>query len=288
MKKLVFTAIICISLISLFAVSVSASSINSGDTDLVKFSSQLSSEQLSLLKNSDLYDDSMSGITVEDQPIVIIYNEMFWNRAEQSLEVMVKELTEKSILPDYVLLNETSTRIQTLQKSDGQMTIRVRETYAQDTLPTYLQDLISSNGTSCKILGENRTIANVICFDGSSSHQGIAVYYVTDSNDTYVRYYESRTDEAVEFSLADFQKHGVAYNEYITSDEYNYTKDGEPLYGGTVSFVEFIHSDITKADEQPEFPIAIVIAISAAFLAAIVALIYIIRKKKITQTMSDQ
>ena len=206
-KKFVFTAIICISLLSVLGFSVSASSLNSGDTDLVKFSSQLSSEQLSLLQNSDLYDDSMSGIAVDDQPIVIVYNEMPWNHAGQSPDVIMKELTEKSILPDYVLLNETSTRIQTLQKSDGQMTIRVRETYAQDTLPTYLQDLISSNGTSCKILGENRTIANVICFDGSSSHQGIAVYYVTDSNDTYVRYYESRTDEAVEFSLADFQKH---------------------------------------------------------------------------------
>ena len=87
-----------------------------------------------------------------------------------------------------------------------------------------------------------------------------------------------------EFSLADFQKHGVAYNEYITSDEYNYTKDGEPLYGGTVSFVEFIHSDITKADQQPEFPIGIVIAISAVFLAAIVALICVIRKKKSLST----
>ena len=294
MKKTIFLAIICIALLSVFGISVSASSLNSGDADRETLSSQLSSEQLALIQNSDLYNDSMNGITVEGQPVVIVYNRMFWEYAELSLDDIVNKAT-KSIPPDYLLF-ETSTRIQTLQKEDGQMSILVRETYTQDTLPTYLQDIASSDGKSCTILGKSQTIANVICFDGTASHQGIAVYYVTDNNETYVRYYDSRTAKAAEFTLTDFQEYGVAYHNYITSDEFNYTEKGEPLGGATVPFTEFIHSDKWTAylnpsnkpiaEKEPVFATGTVITVAAVLLSAIVALLFILRKKKAAQKAS--
>ena len=284
MKKFLSIVLICASLLTLLGFSVSASSATS-------ISSQISSEVRSLLNNTDLYDDSMEGISVKNQTVVIVYNRLFMEYAGLSPDELVKKASA-SIPPDYLLF-ESYTRIQTLQKDDGQMSIFVRETYTPNTLPTYLKDLASSDGKSCTILGKTRTIANVICFDGTASYDGIAVYYVTDTNETFVRYYDSRTSNAVEFTLADYQKYGVAYNNYLTSDEHNYDENGNLLYGGSIPFTTFIQSeemlnaeyhhygrDYYRDPPKSEFPTVIVITASVALVVAIGIVFLILRKKK--------
>lgn len=287
MKKFLSIALICASLLTVFGIAVSASSAN----DRAPISSQLSSEQLALIQNTDLYDDSMEGISVKDQTVVIVYNRLFMEYAGLSPDELVKKASA-SIPPDYLLF-ESYTRIQTLQKNDGQMSIFVRQTYTPNTLPTYLKDLASSDGKSCTILGKTRTIANVICFDGTASYDGIAVYYMTDTNETFVRYYDSRTSNAAEFTLADYQKYAVAYNNYLTSDEHNYDENGNLLYGDSIPFTQFIQSeelmnaeyhhygrDYYLQSSEPEFPIETVSTVAAVVLWALVVVLLIIRKKR--------
>lgn len=296
MKKTVFLAIICIALLSVFVFPASASSA----TERVPISSQISSELRSLLNNKELYNDSMKGITVGDQPIITVYNNVFWRYCEFSLEDRIKKIEAEEVWkPSYILLN-SSVRIQPVQKEDGQTSILVRETFTSNTLPTYVKDFASSDKNSCTILGESRTIANVICFDGRSSHAGTAVYYVTDTNEVFVRYYNSYNAPAAEFTLADYQHYGVIYYNYITSDEANYDENGNLLVG-SFPFTTFIQSeemlngeyhhygrDYYRDPPKPEFPIATVSTVAAVVLWALVVVLLIIRKKKGTKKASNQ
>lgn len=284
MKKILSIVLLCASLLTVLGFSVSASSA----AEWAPITSQLSPEIRSLLNNTDLYDDSMEGITVEDQPIITVYNGIFWEYSGLSLNDRVEKIEAEEVwTPSYILMNSYA-RVAIIKDSTK---IKLRETYTPDTLPTYLKDLASSIGKNTTILGKTRTISNVVCFDGTSSYKGVAVYYVTDTNETFVRYYDSRTSNAVEFTLADFQEYGVIYHNYITSDEANYDENGNPLCGSS-SFTTFIQSeemlngeyhhygrDYYRDPPEPEFPIETVSTVAAVVLWALVVVLLIIRKK---------
>lgn len=174
--------------------------------------------------------------SIEGKPVLTVFNTISWRYAAYpQLEEGIALACEKAALR-YVVWDDT---LMLIRKSSVQKQYIVC-TYDTvfDTVHTYVKD-IASGSVEQYFLGNKHTIENIICFDGANNHQAIIVYYITDGG-TFVRYYEDMTADAIEYTFEEFQPYAAAYYALITSYEYNYNEKGQALYGGGVSFSEFM------------------------------------------------
>lgn len=183
-----------------------------------------------------LLPEEFANYSMEDKPVLAVFNSLSWGYAAYpQLEEGIVAACEETALW-YVVWDDI---LMFITKSPIRNSYRVR-TYDTvfDTVPTYVKD-IASGSVEQYFLGNKHTIENIICFDGASSRQAIMVYYITDGG-TFVRYYENLSANAIEYTFEEFQPYAAAYHALITSYEYNYDEKGQALYGGGVSFSEFM------------------------------------------------
>lgn len=225
-----------------------------------------------ILFDTKYYDESLSQYDLSQKNIVVTYNFAYWEFFEDSLSDIVKYAdAEKTI--DYWILDSSPYRISKFQSND-KINIRLKAT--PTTCPTYLNDIIRALSVS----SADKSPKNIICFDGSASHQGIVIYYVYE-NATEVVVYEDIASEALRLPLDKFQAYAEEYYSYITSDEVNYDEDGNPLYGGNVSFKEFYYSNETIKDNAESFDsFAMILTVCSMIAVAVLIVVVVFRIRK--------
>ncbi len=211
------------------------------DADVVLLiNNQLSEEEISIFKNSD--NPNIEFDELSNYPILNVFNSPFYySQIGETLDILlssVKEDSKKLHNSTYIALDDTPCLLKTFTK-DNKTTVSVIESYQSSEIPNYILDIMA--------LTKELTVVNkcnlqgVYCFDGSSSHQGCAVYLRTDKG-VYVKYYESSASKAILFSENEFRAYASEYYEYLISYDNNYDEDGEPIVGGTKSFLSFVES----------------------------------------------
>lgn len=221
-----------------------------------------------ILFDTKYYDESLSQYDLLQKNIVVTYNFAYWEFFDDPLSEIVKYAdTEKMI--DYWVLDSSPYRISKL-KSNDEISISLKAT--PTVHPTYLNDVVKALSVS----SADKAPKNIICFDGSASHQGIVMYYVYEDA-TEVVVYEDIWSEALRLPLDKFQAYAKEYYSYITSDEVNYDENGKPLYGVNASFKEFYNSNGNIKDNGETFDsfamILTICAMSAVAVLIVVALI---------------
>lgn len=179
------------------------------------------------------YDKNLQEYDFSDDIVMKVYYESMWHYAGEDIESVISEIDE-TFMKGYVVFEDEPIRIGEYKRGD---TKKFSLDGKYEECPTYLSDIINSSIYNSEKEGE---YSQVICFDATNSMGGVVVYYV-DGEDTIVYYYEDVSAEALRFNLKDFQTYGVAYNNYITSDENNYSENGMFLGGGTKSFATFVN-----------------------------------------------
>lgn len=275
MKKIISIILSMIFSISLFVVTVYSSNTDTAEKPELK----ISDGEFSVINDKTLYksDDPVivNDLALDNDRVITIYNGYFFSLADQPLDSIIAEANKLKTVY-YALLSEDKDDI-LLKKT----IINEKLSMSSSTLDgskKYIQDIENMKKTE-NILGKERNILSVHCFDGSSSHKGISVYVNTDSG-LFVRYYDTKSSDGIWFSEKDYAEYAIAYYEYITSYENNYDENGNPLYGQK-SFLTFVNEnkDITES----KFPLktALLIAIpSAVVLAAVIFFILVLRKKQ--------
>ncbi len=229
MKKLLLFFVIftfCIFTLSVSAETYQSYAITS------KINTQIDSDTYAQLTNSSLYGNSMSGISLDNKPIVTVYNTISWNNAKMGLETSINN-AKHSQNTDFLVFGEKIIRIRKFSKEEKTQIV-LKEEYTE--LPTFIEDI-----AYCQSQNENsndNALVGIICFDGIASNQGILSYYIY-SDRTTVKYYENQFENALTFDEDDFKKISAKYYEYLTSDSYNYDKNGAPLYSGAMNFANF-------------------------------------------------
>lgn len=192
---------------------------------------KFSDEELDFLYNEELYT---SKVDTSGRSIVKVYETFsIWSKCSLPVEEIVA-LAENKGQIKYIVLNDSNTNIRKSQ--DGKSISVILGDYSN---AAYADDLKKMN-SSVEIFGEKYKVLNVYCFDNLSSHSGFLTYFVTDKG-VFVKFYENKASMGEWFSEADFVKYGTAYYKHITSYEYNYDEDGNMLYGGSCSFVEYVN-----------------------------------------------
>jgi len=197
------------------------------------FSSQLSSEDLTSLKDASLYESGHVPISIDNQPIMKIYNEIYWACSNTNLNEILL-YAEQSNVFDYVAFNENVR----LRKIVSKELISIGFSPEKSSL-NYTND-IKEMSSNFEIFGRQCQILNIYCFDGFSSHQGASIYFVTDQG-TYIKHYENKHSNGIWFEEEQYKKYADEYYNYLISQENNYTENGEPIGGGNLSFISFIN-----------------------------------------------
>ena len=175
---------------------------------------------------------SSKDLDLSNEPILKVYREIFWFLADKPLKEIVSkadEYNEAFNYKDYYVLSETPYKISVNQS-------KVVETVSDD-IPQYIKD-IATLSKQVTVNGKQTDVKGIYCFDEGTSYQGIVVYVMTES-EALVKYYENSHAEAQLFSESQFREYAVDYYAYITSYEYNYDENGEPL-SGVLSFKDFV------------------------------------------------
>ena len=238
-------------------------------------SSQLTSEEVLAFKNTENYDETLGSVNLSEYVMLRKYRSAYWELANVSLSERLQKVNSAEsgyASSDYFVFAETPFVI---SKSNNGISSVIGINNVYDYVPIYISDIQNMN-ISAIMNGKKREVKEIYCFDGSSSHEGILVYFQTNSG-IYVKYYEDWNSEAVLFSEEQFVEYASAYYEYITSYEYNYTPSGEPLNGGNITLTSFI-SEIYREGESNGNNKMMMLGIIGGALIMVVA-ISIVRKK---------
>lgn len=250
--------------------------------------SVIPNETLAELTNTDLYDSNMDGVELEAKPLIVIYNFWFWGFSDKPLAEIVEYAESENII-DYLVMDTPVVRIRKGTYQNKGMSIS-RNTFFGDEPPLFEEDLASGDANAYEISGKKRTVTNLYCFDGSRSMQGIVIFFLT-TDGTFVRCYDYEYSAYQDFTLADFQKYGTEFDEYISAPETNYDENGSPLYG-THFFSDFVaaggeytppertDTNETDAADRSWVWITVCVGISAIVLLAGATGIVLYRKRK--------
>ncbi len=197
---------------------------------------QLSEKDFNDLQNEDLYLKNTPFESVENEPVLKIYTDLFmWHSSKDLNEIL--SLADQLDYIHYAILNKN------IMLTKGIYSDRVYIGTSPISINlNYINDIkkITSDFT---ILGKKLKILNIYCFDEYSSHFGASVYYVTD-NGTYIKHYKTEYSSGVWFEEEEYNKYSTDYYNYISSYEYNHGADGT-LVGGGLSFIDYL---TTKTD----------------------------------------
>lgn len=192
--------------------------------------SQLSEDEKELFKSSDT-------LNLSGDPILRVYNQMFWSLADKPLKEIIAgaEVYSKAYnTADYYVLSDNPYKIRIFNN-------QVTKLDSTD-IPQYVKD-ISALSNYVTVNGTRSYVKGIYCFDAETSHQGIVVYVQTDT-DSLVKYYENRYSAPLLFAEDEFRVYATDYYAYITSYENNYNDKGEPVGGAVLSFKEFIDNHL--------------------------------------------
>lgn len=282
MKKVSFFIImvaICILSITINAKDVAQSNASANESISNILKNQLSTDDLNDLKNDDLYGLAKNPISIDNEPIIKIYNVVYWEFSNMNLDEILL-IAEQAKTFDYVALNQ-DVRLRKIISTDN---ISIGISSEQSSL-NYVDD-IRKITSDFEILNKQCKILNIYCFDGFTSLQGASVYFVTDQG-IYIRYYENKHSEGVWFEEKQYKKYASDYYEYISSPENNYNEFGEPINGGNMSFVSYINSlsdsvknteSVDVKDDTNELFIILLIIIVLILVFVIICL-YLKRKR---------
>ena len=203
--------------------------------------------------NNELYQGSMKEENLTDKTLVKLYYVPVWDFAGYEPADIEAKFKELGGMTSYIVLDDEP-YIALIEKSkDGKVTIDKKE-YSKSK--TYVDDILTSAVFNTSIATNNTGFTDVICFDFDDGIMGTVVYYI-NGDDTVVMCYNDHYSEGVAYTLTDFQKYGTAYHNYISSYEYNYDENGNPLYGQSLSFNTYVAdvynpSHDVSIDEQSE------------------------------------
>ncbi len=186
--------------------------------------------------DTSLYQSNMQGEDLTDKTLVRAYYTSIWWKVSQSPDELIKIMNEGGLEDSYIVLSNDP-YFALVEKKQGKISVSKNHEYRDDT--KFIEDIKTSKVYQSKLIEANTEITGILCFDGNYEHNGVVVYYIA-GDDTVVMYYEDYNSEAQVYTLSDFQKYGVAYFEYSTSYEQNFTEDGEPIYGGKISFNTYV------------------------------------------------
>ena len=289
--------IICVILASLIVLSCSVNAKAEGIdeeteenvmlTEVLKNTNQ---EEISQFPDEEYFDDTMDGFDFNEYPLLVQYkfpvamlHETNWDTVKELGKARDKNEKQMVVLcEDTVFLR--------YYKSGSKF--GVRDDYEE--MPSYVQDILNGQRRQF-ILGEEVLITNVLSFMFRRAKEEVDVVYETDHG-VFVRYYENKHAQAVEFRWEDYIPLAIAYQDYITSYEYNYAPDGTPKGGEAVSFLDYCQDPskyvVTPASQQPDeqqeeppeekknYTAVIVIASAVAVVAVATGAILVLRKKK--------
>lgn len=203
--------------------------------------------------NNELYQGSMKEENLTDKTLVKLYYLPVWTYAGLSPNDIEAKLNDIGAMMSYIVLDEEPYIAVVNTSKDSKITVDKKE-YGKSK--TYVDDILASAVYDTPIAAKDIGFTDVICFDYERGILGTVVYYLNGDN-TIVMCYSDHSSEGVAYTLADFQKYGTAYYNYISSDEYMYDEEGNRLYGQNISFNTYVTdvynpSHDVSIDEQPE------------------------------------
>lgn len=251
MKKML-TLIITLYLLCMFVISIYAGELNQQSNLTIDQNisnvliNQLSSNDLIDLKNSELYETDYVLISIDNEPIIKIYNEIYWDRSNASLnEVLL--YAEQATAFDYVALNQNIR----LRKIISNEVVSIGYSSEKSSI-NYIDD-IKEITSDFEIHGKRCQILNIYCFDGFSSHQGASIYFITKQG-IYIKYYENKYSNGIWLKEEEYKKYSDEYYHYLISKENNFNENGEAINGGNLSFIDFLtdHTDWSSQLDNDE------------------------------------
>lgn len=193
---------------------------------------QLSEKDYNDLQNEDLYTKNSQFVSIENEPVLKIYTDLFmWHSSKDLNEILL--LADQLDYVHYAMLNKN------IMLTKGVYNDRVYISTSPNIDLNYIND-IKKITTDFTIFGKKLQILNIYCFDEYASHFGASVYYVTD-NGTYIVHYENKKASGVWFKEEVYNKYLTDYYEYISSYEFNHGADGT-LTGGCLSFIYYLET----------------------------------------------
>lgn len=230
------------------------------------------------LYDTEAYDESLSGQDFKNDVAIRIYHQYFWNLGNKSIaELQSIANSADSWQYSYIVFRDKPILVSKYKRGDGTYKVFCEPF---ETVPTYIQDIIDSDIYNSELNSNDNTYNKILCLNDDNSHKGIAVYYFGDKSNI-VRYYESSYSDSVDFSLSDFQKYSVGYYEYATAYENNYDKNGSPLYGPKLTFLEYVskekestsHSNSAPEESENNLVQVIIISVSAVFIFGCIGIV---------------
>lgn len=273
MKHLVISIVLLGLLISPFSLNVNAEETEML-TDVLKTKNQ---EEILEMLDEERFDRTMEGISLDGDVFLLSYKTFLGAWGESDWNAVLTKV-KKEEYKELIVLREDAFK---LRAYANESKFGVEKMY--EITPTYVQDVL--NGESQQVfLRQGAKIVNVTAFNFRRAGDEITLVYETDKG-LFARYYENNWAEAVEFTWEDYIQKAMAYWEYISSYEYNYSPEGEPLAGANVSFLEWCNNPAQYekndiAEEQNRHIVLAVLLGMVAFATIAGGVVYIRRKKR--------
>ena len=203
---------------------------------------QLEETEYQKLLNKNYYHSSMTDIVLENKPILKVYNQMYWEFFHLPIGDIVEYANSEKII-DYIVFEKSPIRLRAGEFNSGYTISLVTNRESKPMSDIYkISTNMTVSDTSC-------TVTGIYFFDGFSSHMGACVYYLT-SEENFVKYYQDELSEGIWFKESEYNSFAEQYYSYLISPENNYNEDGEPMGGGTLSFLEFIADFTLSFDDK--------------------------------------
>ena len=240
-------------------------------------------EEINILETIPCHKSLLQYDFSDDQILKFYFCPSFWSSVGDNIETLLTKAEIDHVFGEgYVILDDIPVLICELKKGNTTNLILVEE--YDDMLPTYIKDIVNSSIYESELYENGTNYSKVICFNASRSRSGVIVYYIHEKN-TIVRYYEHEYASGVDFTLSDFQTYGTAYYKYITSYEYNYDEDGDPISGG-MTLIKFIEDPPAISDNNTQTSIWKIILIIASVVIVlcviVISILYLKRKRSYT------
>lgn len=242
-------------------------------TDVLKNTNQ---EEINPMLDEERFDRTMEDISLDGDAFLLSYMTCLgaWGETDWNTVLTKAKNEEHKYL---IVLREQTFKLRAYANESKFGVGRMFE-----KTPTYVQDILNGECQQA-FLGQNVQITNVICFNFRREDDELTIVYETDKG-VFVRYYENNWAEAVEFTWEDYIQKAMAYWEYISSYEYNYSPEGDPLAGANVSFLEWHQnsSQYTKksVSQQQGRTVVCIVVVGVAAIATTVGIVLYSRRKK--------
>lgn len=235
-------------------------------TDVLKNTNEdLISDVLSI----DPSSEELQSLDLEVKPKLLVFVTSFFYYADRPLEEAIAAAQDRVRI---VLLQEDPIVISGY-KSKQRLEVCCNY-YAENPMPKYLQDIISGTAVQ-SFSGQECVVENIICFDAINSHSGAVLIFETD-NGRFIRYYEYRDSDAVEFTWDSFIQLASGYEEYLLSTAYD--AFGNPS-GGNPTFSSYANNPEKYKPRTPFWRYLVIAAGAVAAVAGVICIGIQLRKR---------